>query len=284
MYYDKDQINKSLHQYLSENLDTMKESWKESSKEKNHSMYMPDTTIAEKLEEMKDHFIVELLHVFQDDETSFYNRFQDKIEEVVDESRDIWKPLLLVQEEFTGYREIILDHIEYFIAQYNDSVPIEHVLEWQRKALHAFDYASSAFMQQALLHMDEEIQDKENMILELTAPVILLQPRIGLLPLVGNIDVERGDAIVENTLKQCALKQMDRLYIDLSGVLHINSLVAEKIMQLISALQLLGINTTLSGMRPHMAQQAVQLGISFKHVQVVSDLPQALRINQVPVQ
>lgn len=284
MYYDKDQINKSLHLYLSENLDIMKESWKESSKEKNHSIYMPSTTIAEKLEEMKDHFIVELLHVFQDDETSFYSRFQAKIEEVVDESRDIWRPLLLVQEEFTRYREIILDHIEYFIKQYNHSVPIEHVLEWQRKALRAFDYASSAFMQQALLHMDEEIQDKENMILELTAPVILLQPRIGLLPLVGNIDVERGDAIVENTLKQCALKQMDRLYIDLSGVLHINSLVAEKIMQLISALQLLGINTTLSGMRPHMAQQAVQLGISFKHVQVVSDLPQALRINQVPVQ
>jgi rsbT co-antagonist protein RsbR len=132
--------------------------------------------------------------------------------------------------------------------------------------------------------MDEEIQDKENMIMELTAPVILLQPGIGLLPLVGNIDVERGDVIVENTLKQCALKQMDRLYIDLSGVLHINALVAEKIKQLISALQLLGIETTLSGMRPYMAQQAVQLGISFKDVQVVSDLPQALRTNQVPVQ
>lgn len=282
MDYDKEQINKSLHQYLSDNLDTMKDLWKESYKD--NDVTVPNATIAEKLEEMKEHFITELLHVFQDDETSFYNRFQAKIEEVVDESREIWKPLLLVQEEFTRYREIILDHIEYFITQYDKSVPIEHVLEWQRKALRAFDYASSAFMQQALLHMDQEIQDKENMIMELTAPVILLQPGIGLLPLVGNIDVERGDVIVENTLKQCALKQMDRLYIDLSGVLHINALVAEKIKQLISALQLLGIETTLSGMRPYMAQQAVQLGISFKDIQVVSDLPQALRANQVPVQ
>lgn len=278
---DKGQVNKDLHQYMSDHLNAMKNRWKASTSDTDASLYKPNNMIAEKLEDMKDHFITELLYVFEDNEKSFYKRFQSKIEEVVDESPGIWKPLLLIQDEFIQYRDIILDYIEYFLHQYEKAVPIEHVLEWQRKALRAFDYASRAFMQQALFHIDEEIQDKENKILELTAPVILLQPRIGLLPLVGNIDVERGSVIVEHTLKQCTLAQMDRLYIDVSGMLHMNALVAENIKQLISALQLLGVKTTLSGMRSSMAQQAVQLGLTFKNVQFVSDLPKALDINQV---
>lgn len=281
MYDDKDRVNKALHHYLSDHLSAGKNEWKASAQDKDGNMNILNTRIVEKLEDMKDHFITELLHVFEDDETNFYDRFQEKIEQVVDESHGIWKPLLLLQKEFTRYRDIILAHIEYFIQQYEKAVPIEHVLEWQRKALRAFDYASNAFMQQALLQMDEEILDKKNMILELTAPVILLQPRIGFLPLVGDIDVERGGVIVEHTLKQCALAQMDQLYIDVSGVLQMNALVAENIKQLISALQLLGVETTLSGMRPYMAQQTVKHGTTFKGTKVVSALPKALHMTNV---
>lgn len=40
-------------------------------------------------------------------------------------------------------------------------------------------------------------------------------------------------------------------------------MVAHQIFQLIDALNLLGVKSTLSGIRPKIAQTAIQLGLSF---------------------
>jgi rsbT co-antagonist protein RsbR len=53
-------------------------------------------------------------------------------------------------------------------------------------------------------------------------------------------------------------------------------MVAQQIYQLISTLNLLGIQSTISGIRPEVARASIQLGLDFSLVSTHSTLKQAL--------
>ncbi|MCQ6265454.1 STAS domain-containing protein [Fictibacillus sp. WQ 8-8] len=70
--------------------------------------------------------------------------------------------------------------------------------------------------------------------------------------------------------------QIEHLYIDLSGVPIIDTMVAHNLFQVITSLKLLGVEVTLTGMRPELAQTVVALGISFEGFSIAGSLHQAL--------
>jgi rsbT co-antagonist protein RsbR len=126
----------------------------------------------------------------------------------------------------------------------------------------------------------EIAQDEEHineLIMELSSPVISLNREIALLPLVGDIDTTRAKIMLESTLQQCASLGVNELLLDLSGVVMIDTMVAQQLFQLIKALDLIGVKTTLSGVRPEIAQTSVQLGISFDKVTIKSTLSSAIK-------
>lgn len=71
-------------------------------------------------------------------------------------------------------------------------------------------------------------------------------------------------------------KKVTQLYIDLSGVAVIDTMVAHQLFSLIEALRLIGVSSTLSGIRPEIAQTAVQLGLSFEDISLRSTLASAI--------
>lgn len=119
---------------------------------------------------------------------------------------------------------------------------------------------------------------QREMINELSSPVISLDKNRALLPLVGDIDTARANYLLENTLLQCSQKKVVCLYIDLSGVVIVDTMVAQQLFRLVEALRLLGIKSVISGIRPEIAQTAVQLGIQFNEITTVSNLEQALNL------
>ncbi|WP_144488035.1 STAS domain-containing protein, partial [Bacillus pumilus] len=60
----------------------------------------------------------------------------------------------------------------------------------------------------------------------------------------------------------------------------VDTMVAHQIFKLIEALKLIGVTSTLSGIRPEIAQTAVQLGINFSDITIKSNLAQALNYHQ----
>jgi rsbT co-antagonist protein RsbR len=83
-------------------------------------------------------------------------------------------------------------------------------------------------------------------------------------------------SLLENTLQKCAEKNVTRLFIDLSGVHAIDSGSAHQLSQLIESLNLIGIQTTLSGLRPEIAMTAVKLQLPFDKVTIKSTLAHAI--------
>jgi rsbT co-antagonist protein RsbR len=54
-------------------------------------------------------------------------------------------------------------------------------------------------------------------------------------------------------------------------------MVAHEMFNLIQALNLLGVKSIISGIRPEIAQTAIQLGLDFDHVKTTSSLAHALQ-------
>ncbi|MCJ7992796.1 STAS domain-containing protein [Priestia sp. OVS21] len=148
--------------------------------------------------------------------------------------------------------------------------------EWEEHVIRIFDITILKFVTAAENVATIQLRAHQELIHELSSPVITIKKDVALLPLVGDIDTTRAKIIIESTLQQCADKHIAHLYIDLSGVVLVDTMVAHQIFQLIDTLSLLGIKSTLSGIRPEVAQTAIQLGLSFTNIRIKSNLAQAL--------
>lgn len=112
--------------------------------------------------------------------------------------------------------------------------------------------------------------------LEVSTPIVSLSDEIAILPLVGELDTYRARILLETALTKCSEMENDELVIDLSGVPIVDTAVANELLQLAEALQLIGVRPTFTGLRPEIAQTMVQLGINFKEVRTAASLKQAL--------
>lgn len=112
--------------------------------------------------------------------------------------------------------------------------------------------------------------------LELSIPVIKISDKIGVLPIIGDIDTQRAQELMNKALMKSSEYSLEHLIIDLSGVPIIDTMVADRIFKVVRALSLLGINTILSGIRPEIAQTMVNLGVNVSDIPVTSDLHMAM--------
>jgi rsbT co-antagonist protein RsbR len=178
--------------------------------------------------------------------------------------------------EFFRVRVQYLDYIKDFVSLHMGEFPNEVIDSWNRVILKAFDKIMLGFVEEHKHYLQQKLSAQQELIQVLSSPVITLNKELALLPLVGEIDIRRAKLMLENTLNQCANLGVNFLVIDLSGVPMIDTIVAHQIFQLIKGLRLMGVTSILSGVRPEIAQTAVQLGLEFNGVSTYSTLCQAL--------
>ncbi|MBU3574128.1 STAS domain-containing protein [Priestia aryabhattai] len=111
---------------------------------------------------------------------------------------------------------------------------------------------------------------------ELSVPMVPLAKGIAVMPIVGQIDTHRAQLIMENALTKSAQMQLHYLIFDISGVLIVDTMVANNIFQIVKALQLIGTKTMITGIRPEIAQTMVSLGIELRSIKTRATLEQAL--------
>lgn len=111
---------------------------------------------------------------------------------------------------------------------------------------------------------------------ELSVPVVPITKGVAILPLIGEIDTHRAKLIMESTLRHSTDDQLDYLIIDVSGVPMIDTMVANNIFSIIQALTIMGVEASITGMRPEIAQTVISLGINFKDINSYANMQQAL--------
>lgn len=111
----------------------------------------------------------------------------------------------------------------------------------------------------------------------LELPVLAVGPNILAVPLMGNLDVRRLDAIQDAVLAAVARERAHTVIFDLTGVGEVDTAVARGLIDLARAVRLLGARTLISGLRASVAQTLAGLGLALEGFQPVSNLQEALQ-------
>ncbi len=110
------------------------------------------------------------------------------------------------------------------------------------------------------------------LIQDLSTPIVPLLRGVLLMPLVGSIDSERGRQILERLLRAVELQRAQIVLVDITGVPVVDTAVAQILLQAVQAVQLLGGEAVLVGIRPEVAQTLVGLGVNLAGIATRSDL------------
>jgi rsbT co-antagonist protein RsbR len=113
---------------------------------------------------------------------------------------------------------------------------------------------------------EEVIQRQQDELLELSTPVVTLWPGILALPLIGTLDSNRTQVMMENLLQTIVTTGAQIAIIDITGVPTVDTLVAQHLLKTVSAARLMGADCIISGIRPQIAQTIVHLGVELNVV------------------
>jgi len=108
---------------------------------------------------------------------------------------------------------------------------------------------------------DDIIKRQAHELLELSTPVVELWDKILALPLIGTLDSERTQTVMENLLNHIVKSGAEIAIIDITGVPTVDTLVAQHLIKTVSAARLMGADCIISGIRPQIAQTIVHLGL-----------------------
>lgn len=139
------------------------------------------------------------------------------------------------------------------------------------------DHAIYSFSLTFVEAHQKSLENAKTALLELSVPVVPLLPGVGVLPLVGNVDTERAQLLMEETLEQAVKLKLTHLIFDVSGVMIVDTMVADQLFKVISALSLVGVKTIMTGIRPEVAHTMVTLGLNLEGITVKSNLHQAFK-------
>ena len=129
------------------------------------------------------------------------------------------------------------------------------------------------------LHSRESIISRQQQeLLELSTPVVQLWDNVVALPLIGTLDSERTQVVMENLLEKVVETGASIAIIDITGVPTVDTLVAQHLLKTVAAARLMGADCIISGIRPQIAQTIVHLGINLADIITKATLADAFAI------
>ena len=118
----------------------------------------------------------------------------------------------------------------------------------------------------------EKISVGTRALMEMSTPVTPIWEGILLLPLLGILDSQRTQDVMSKTLAKIAESRAKVLVMDISGVSAMDTAVANQLLKITKATQLMGCETILSGLSPSIARTLVDLGVNVGEVRTTATL------------
>lgn len=274
--------NKKLYDFITDDPSILTDKWLGTRRNVPASVYSCDNHHAEtRLREQNGLFIKTVAKVLIASDDIVNQEIRDWVQTVAMDRAETNTPIHEVIHQFRVFRGIYWEHIRKFVMENKEDISESEILHWSSLIHSTFDTIIETFAEEYYIYYNSRLSVQSELINELSVPIIPLSDSIGVLPLVGEIDTQRAKYITESVLMQCKDYNLTRLFIDLSGVSIIDTMVANQLFQIIDILKLIGVNVHISGIRPEIARTAVQLGINFNKVPTQANLKQALKANKI---
>jgi rsbT co-antagonist protein RsbR len=101
---------------------------------------------------------------------------------------------------------------------------------------------------------------------ELSTPLIPLTDDLVAMPLIGTIDSNRAQQVIETLLTGVSASRASTAILDITGVQVVDTQVANALLRAAQAVKMLGAQVVLTGIRPEIAQTLVGLGLDLSGI------------------
>lgn len=154
---------------------------------------------------------------------------------------------------FTQSRSVLL----YFTGVFNELIMavFRTYLEERERILHA---------------QEAELRETATPITEIWDGVLTL-------PIIGTLDSSRTMLVMEALLNRIAKDHAHAVVMDLTGVKNIDSQVSQHLIQMVRAIQLMGSEAIITGIRPETARALIGLNIDLSDVTTRASLSDGLK-------
>ncbi len=208
----------------------------------------------------------------EDLEASEYDEIKDLLVEI---SRARARQGFTPAETVT-YILSLKDSLTQFLQVYYKNKPA--VLVEQIKAMNRLvDRLAVLTFETYARSREDLIARQQREMMELSTPVIQVWDGVLCLPLIGTLDSERTQIVMQNLLQEIVNTESRVAILDISGVPAVDTLVAQHLLKTVSAARLMGAECIISGIRPEIAQTMVHLGIELTDMRTKSSMAEALR-------
>lgn len=109
----------------------------------------------------------------------------------------------------------------------------------------------------------EELNAMAEELRELSMPIVEVWDGIVLSTIIGRLDSDRAERFTEDLLEKIVEKQSEVAIIDITEVSVLDTNTAQHLIDTIQAVQLLGSEIIITGIKPEISQTLVRLGIGF---------------------
>ena len=166
-----------------------------------------------------------------------------------------------VEDDLTGVEEainILIDDLTYELKQ---SKQMKESLEEQLSKIKE--------QQKTIVKQQEDL-------LELSSPVTKVWDNILILPVIGTLDSQRTQIMMENLLEKIVKTGCTYSILDITGVPTVDTQVANHLLKTVTSARLLGAECIISGISPAIAQTIVHLGIDLSSIKTKATLQDAM--------
>jgi len=124
---------------------------------------------------------------------------------------------------------------------------------------------------------NEAISRRAQEILDISTPVVQVWEGVVLAPLIGSLDSQRTQQLMEKLLEAIVETRSSVALVDITGVPAVDTATGRHLVETMSAVRLLGANVILTGLRPAIAQTLVHLGVDLAGVTTRASLSSGFR-------
>ncbi|WP_437875721.1 STAS domain-containing protein [Sorangium sp. So ce513] len=122
----------------------------------------------------------------------------------------------------------------------------------------------------------QQIEAQQRVIRDLSTPIIEVWDGVLTLPMVGTVDSVRTADVMDSLLSKIVEKQARYAILDLTGVEVVDTRVASHLVELVTAIRLLGADGIVAGIKPNVAHTMVALGLDLSQLNTQRNLRAAL--------
>ncbi|MGG3571768.1 PAS domain-containing protein [Bacillus gobiensis] len=127
------------------------------------------------------------------------------------------------------------------------------------------------------INRQKQLSEFTDEMYKLSTPIVPVRDGLSILPIIGTLTEVRFENLISTVSTYITDAKDDYFIIDLSGLVEVDSFVADAIFKLNNLINLTGTELIVTGIKPNLAMAMAQLHVEFKSLKTYMNVKSALK-------